>query len=267
MSRAAHPFKEIDLDGMRIASLTRLELLRYVFDELDAGRGLYLVTANLDILRRFRMDARARALYERADLTVADGMPLVWASRLIGQPLPERIAGSELLSAAPSLIDGAAYSGHPIYLIGGSEGVAERAADLIEMRSPGARIAGIDDGHYDDPPSEEVLAELISKVRKSGAKIVIVALGSPKQEAIAVRLREAIEGVFIVGLGASLSFLAGDLPQAPRLMRRAGLEWLFRLGTEPRRLARRYLVDGLPFALRLLMSSMMAMVMSAFRRP
>lgn len=253
MTGRSHPFEEIELDGMRIARLTRLELLEYIFDELGSGRGLHLVTANIDILRRYRVDERARELYRAADIRVADGMPLVWASRLMGRALPERVAGSELLAG---IAEGAAYYEHPLFLIGGAEGVAERAADLIEMRYPGARVVGVDDGYFDDPPSEEATSRLIERIRDRRARIVIVALGSPKQEALASALRSGLDDVFIVGLGASLSFLTGHLPQAPRVLRRAGLEWLFRLASEPRRLARRYLIDGIPFALRLLWLSL-----------
>ncbi|NLE46966.1 MAG: WecB/TagA/CpsF family glycosyltransferase [Sandaracinaceae bacterium] len=245
----SHPFPEIELDGMRIASVTREELIAHIFEALDQGKGLHLVTANLDILRRSRLDPRARAFYEGADLRVADGMPLVWASRLMGHALPERVAGSELV---PAILTEAAQAAHSVYLIGGSEGVAERAADLIEMRFPGAKVAGYDDGYYDDPPDEEALDRLVKEVHESGARIVFIALGSPKQEVIAAALQQAIRGIFVVGVGASLSFLTGDLAQAPVALRRVGLEWLFRLVTEPRRLARRYLVHGVPFAFRLM---------------
>lgn len=245
---APHSLPCVDLFGMRIANLSAPELSDWIFDELDGGRGRWCVTANLDILQRFRGDLGARLLYGAADVTVADGMPLVWASRLAGCPLTERIAGSDL---TPLLSREAARRGHSIYLLGGGEGAALGAAEALRACAPGLRIAGVAAPSLSSPPTMRSLAPVLEEIARSGASLVFVALGSPKQEWVCAALRNRLPRVFCMGVGATFSFLAGQTPRAPRALQRLGLEWLHRLATEPRRLFSRYVIVGLPFAARL----------------
>lgn len=239
----------VDLLGMRIDKVTSRDLCTFVFDELDQGRGRWCVTANLDILQRFHRDLAARLLYDAADLRVADGMPLVWASKLLGEPLPERVAGSDLV---PLLAHEAARRGRSIYLLGGATGAALGAARVLRERDPDLKIAGIAAPHFSSPPTRRELAPVLEEIARSGASVIFVALGSPKQEWVCAAIRNRLPRVFCIGVGATFSFLAGQTPRAPVALQRLGLEWLHRLVTEPRRLFRRYVIVGLPFALRLL---------------
>lgn len=255
--------RAIDLHGVRIHAVTERQCIAHVLAGLDAGRGGWVVTPNLDILRRCVKEPEFKAMVEEADLVVADGMPLIWASRLQGTPLPERVAGSNLVS---TLSAGAAEVGRPIYLLGGAPGAAEAAAGVLKERFPALRIAGVHCppmGFEKDPSAMGRIAALIGEARPS---IVYVALGSPKQELVIRRLRSAAAGAWWLGVGISLSFLCGDVRRAPMWMQRTGLEWTHRLVQEPRRLMRRYLVDGAPFALRLLGSSLVRRVIGGAGR-
>jgi len=203
------------------------------------------------------------ALVAEADLVVADGMPLVWASKLQGTPLPERVAGSNLIS---TLSKAAAERGRSVYLIGGAPGTAEGAARVLQSRYPNLKIAG-----YYYPPlgfehDPKEMANIIANLAASKADIIYIALGSPKQERLIARLRPILPQAWWMGVGNSFSFLCGDVRRAPRWMQKVGLEWSHRLLQEPRRLFKRYIVVGIPFAARLLSRSALRGVAQRFNR-
>lgn len=252
MPPSADVLPQIRLRGIPIHAVRGRECVEHVFASLASGHGGWIVTPNLDHLRRLTRDASFRELCARADLRVADGMPLLWAARLQRTPLPERVAGSNLIW---TLSERAAREGRSVYLLGGDPGTAEEAARVLRERSPSLRIAGI----ACPPPGFERDArtsdELASAIERSGADLVLVALGSPKQEQVIDAWRARLPRAWWIGIGISFSFVAGRVQRAPLWMQRAGLEWLHRLAQEPRRLARRYLIDGLPFAASLLARS------------
>jgi N-acetylglucosaminyldiphosphoundecaprenol N-acetyl-beta-D-mannosaminyltransferase len=246
------PLQQVDLLGMSLACCTEQQLLEQLSQELEARRGGWLVTANLDFLRRHHIDARLRALYAEADLRVADGMPLVWAAWLQGTPLPERIAGASLMRP---LADVASRVGRRLYLLGGDTGVAEQAANVLRQEFPRLEIAGWSSPMLPAEPGPEAVLPLIDVLRDARADLVLVALGSPKQEWLIQKLRAALPACWFVGVGMSFSFLVGHMARAPQWMQKSGLEWLHRLLSEPRRLGTRYLVHGAPFGLELLARS------------
>lgn len=239
----------VDLLGVRFHAVTEAQAIAHVLDALDAGRGGTVVTPNLDHLRRCVRHAEYRAIVGRADLVVADGMPLVWASRIAGTPLPERVAGSNLV---PHLTGAAAARGRSVYFLGGVEGTAEGAARILRERHPSLRVAGTwyPPFGFEERPDE--MARLEADVVGSAPDVVYVGLGSPKQEKLIERLRPRLPQTWWMGVGISFSFVTGDVRRAPEWMRRTGIEWVHRLASEPRRLGRRYLVEGIPFGLRLL---------------
>jgi N-acetylglucosaminyldiphosphoundecaprenol N-acetyl-beta-D-mannosaminyltransferase len=242
----------IDLQGIVFDAITESETCDRIVDALQQQRGGSVVTINLDHFIRCNRFPRYRSLVSRADLVVADGMPLIWASRLQGTPLPERVAGSTLcLSLARAL----AARGKSLFLLGGNPGVAKQAARVLKERFPGLHIAGTyfpAFGFEKDPAQIEAIRHLL---QNSKPDMVYVALGSPKQEELIDRLRKDFPNMWWMGVGISLSFIAGEVERAPLWVQRLGLEWFHRLGQEPKRLAKRYLVDGIPFAIRLLTSS------------
>lgn len=229
--------------GMKLAQMSARDLLQLIVGGLEAGQGGWLVTANLDILLRYRQDLKARAAYDAADVLVADGMSLVWASRLQGQPLPERIAGADLIVP---LAEECEKRGFSMCLFGGRPTSAERAAKELQIRFPGLRIDGFSDFWFSSPPSVEEIEQARTTLTK-GYDVVFVGLGSPKQEHLIKALRPLFPKSWMVGVGSSLSFISGDLHRAPVWLQRLGLEWTHRLLQEPKRLGRRYLAHDLPF--------------------
>lgn len=244
--------KQVRLLGVRFDALRERQVVEHVIRASRSGRGGWIVTPNLDHLRRCRYDAPFRAMVEEADLVVADGMPLIWASHLQGTPLPQRVAGSSLVD---TLACAAAQAGVSLFLLGGNRGAAEGAADVLQRKNPQLRIAG---WHY--PPmgfehDAAQMAQIVAALRRTDPGIVYVGLGSPKQEILIRRLMGDFPHIWWVGVGISLSFLSGDVRRAPRWVQRLGLEWAHRLCQEPRRLFKRYIVDGLPFGIRLFFSA------------
>ncbi|MBB2945503.1 N-acetylglucosaminyldiphosphoundecaprenol N-acetyl-beta-D-mannosaminyltransferase [Actinoplanes lutulentus] len=251
-------FDRVHLDGTGIDRITEDEVVAVVRDALANGRGGRIITPNIDILRRAAADPRARRHLDDADLIVADGMPLVWASRLGGAPLPERVAGSSLIW---SLSRGLGRDQRSIFVIGGApagDGVAcgaTRAAARLAAESPGLRIAGAISPPFGFERRESGYARFRTEVIEARPDLVFVGLGFPKQEHVIERLRERLPSTWFIGCGAAVNFVAGDVHRAPRWMQRTGLEWAHRLGAEPRRLAGRYLRHDAPYALRLLARS------------
>lgn len=240
--------RSIRLMGVRLEVVTERQAVEHVLAELGGGRGGQVVTVNLDILRRCDRDPSFREHVNRAPLVVADGMPLVWVSRVRGTPLPERVAGSSMVG---SLAVAAAGAGRSIFLLGGAPGAAEGAMDTLRKTAPGLQVVGAYCPAFGFEKDPGELRRIEDALAAASPDIVYVALGSPKQEHLIERLRPMFPNAWFLGVGISLGFLSGQVKRAPRLVQAAGLEWVHRLVQEPRRLARRYLVDGIPFAIRL----------------
>jgi N-acetylglucosaminyldiphosphoundecaprenol N-acetyl-beta-D-mannosaminyltransferase len=238
--------------GLRISAVTEEEAVATIIESAVAKRGQWTITANLDHLRRYHREPLAQRLLESADTVVADGAPLIWASRIAGTPLPERVAGADMVW---SISDAATRSGIPILLLGGNTGVGERAAIVLRERFPDIKICGTLCPPYGFDTDESQLALVEQLAKKASPGIVLVALGFPKQDVLIERLRAVLPCASLVGIGISLSFIAGDIRRSPAWTRRLGLEWCHRMVQEPRRLVRRYLVRGIPFAISLLGSA------------
>ncbi|MEU8245262.1 WecB/TagA/CpsF family glycosyltransferase [Nonomuraea sp. NPDC048916] len=235
--------------GITVDRLTESQVVERVAAELESGRGGRIVTPNVDICRSAGRDPALKELVDSADLVVADGMPLVWASRLLGTPLPERVTGADLIWSLSKL---AARRGWPIYLLGGPPGVAVAAARELTGCYPRLQVCGVESPPYSFDQTGSGRERVLRRVTAARPRLVFVGLGFPRQDLLVARLRERLPGAWFVGCGSAIAFASGAVPRAPGWMRRSGLEWSFRLVSEPGRLARRYLVDDLPFALRLL---------------
>ncbi|GID96741.1 WecB/TagA/CpsF family glycosyltransferase [Amorphoplanes digitatis] len=248
-------FDRVHLDGTGIDRITEAEVVAVVREAITLGRGGRILTPNVDILRQAQIDAGVRVHLDDADLIVADGMPLVWASRLSGTPLPERIAGSSLIW---SLSRGLGHDRRSIFVIGGAPGAdgaqngAARAADRLARECPGLRIAGTSCPQFGFEKKKRTYARFLAEVVRAKPDLVFVGLGFPKQEKVITRLRAEMPKAWFIGCGAAVNFVAGDVERAPLWMQRTGLEWAHRLGTEPGRLAKRYLKHDAPYAMRLL---------------
>lgn len=247
--------RRISLMGMQIDHVTEGQAVATIGESLSAGRGGWVITPNLEHLRRFHKEKSLKGYFEQADLVLADGMPLVWASRLKGTPLPARVAGSDLIW---SLSMEAARRGRSVFVLGGTREAGWQAAVRLQERCPGLRIAGMvypPHGFENDRRAMDQIAETIEEVSPD---IVYVGLGFPKQERVIAYLRDRFPQTWFLGIGISIGFVGGQVARAPVWMQRLGLEWLHRLAQEPRRLGRRYLLQGLPFAARLLVHGAMS---------
>jgi N-acetylglucosaminyldiphosphoundecaprenol N-acetyl-beta-D-mannosaminyltransferase len=212
----------------------------------DGGRH-QVVTVNTDFVRIADRYPDYRELLNAADLAVPDGMPLVWLSRLTGRPLVERVAGIELVEEVCRL---GAREGIGLFLLGARPGVAERAGRSLAARYAGLRITGVFVPPFRARTPEDDRA-MVDAIRAAGRSILLVALGAPRQDRfIAANLAE-LDVPVAIGVGGTLDILAGAIPRAPQWMQRHGLEWLWRLIQEPRRLWRRYLLEDVPLVVRI----------------
>jgi N-acetylglucosaminyldiphosphoundecaprenol N-acetyl-beta-D-mannosaminyltransferase len=232
-----------------VMPLREADVARYVTEAWSRGDGGSIVTLNVDILRAATKDHRLAELVSDAEIVVADGMPVVWATSMAGAPVPERVTGASLVS---TLAEAAARSGRSVFLIGGDPGIPEAAGRALTERFPGLRIVGADSPPFGFEKNENQLRDLVTRVAAARPDLVLVGLGFPKQEHLIARLRQVVPHAWMLGCGAGIPMAAGQFSRAPELLQRLGAEWLHRLFLEPRRLARRYLVHDLPFALLLL---------------
>lgn len=228
----------ITFDRVRMAEATR-RILDWC-TEPPAGNGCRMVvTPNVDHAVQFQQREGLRTAYGSAALMLVDGAPIVWASRLLGRPLPERVAGSDLV---PALFDAA----RPlrIFLLGAAPGVAARAAARVAAAWPHVSVVGTDSpplGFEDDLAENE---RIVHKIADAAPDLLIVGLGAPKQEIWTHQHLGRIRAKVAICAGATIDFLAGEKRRSPPWMRRIGLEWLYRVSREPRRLARRYARDA-----------------------
>ncbi len=198
---------------------------------LAQNRFAHVVTFGSEMAILARRDPAYRDVINKADLVVPDTIGVVYATRILGWPAPERVPGVELVER---LCDECARRGIPVFLLGGEEKVAERAAQALTTLYSGLRIVGTQNGYFNPTDETGVLA----RIRGSGAKLVLVALGFPQQEFWIRAHAEALGPVVCIGVGGTLDVLSGKFPRAPQAMRRLGLEWLYRLAREPKRLKR-----------------------------
>jgi N-acetylglucosaminyldiphosphoundecaprenol N-acetyl-beta-D-mannosaminyltransferase len=185
-------------------------------------------------------DEEMRDSIAQADLLVADGQSVVWAARLLGRPLPARVAGIDLMHRTIELAEERGYS---IYILGARQEVLERAIDRLRKAHPALRIAGYRNGYFSESDDSAVAAA----IGESGADILFVAIGSPRKEHFLGRHGRGLGVPYVMGVGGSIDVVAGVTRRAPAWMQRLGLEWAFRLLQEPRRLFRRYLVTNARF--------------------
>lgn len=237
----------VSLFGIKIHRLTMSEAVAQLREWTNAEETAcrFVVTPNVDHAVMFRERADMRKAYEGASLVVADGWPVVAASRLLGRSLPHRIPGSDL---APALFDTTRDGSKlRVYLLGAASGVAERAAEKMAAQWPNVEVVGT----YSPPlgfeknPAEN--AAIVERINATQTDVLIVGLGAPKQELWTAAHREQLKVKTALCIGATIDFLAGEKARAPMWMRRCGLEWLHRVASEPKRLFRRYARDAWVF--------------------
>lgn len=233
-------YPRVDILGCPFNAVSLSETASEIASAVQNGGSLHIVTANVDFIMFARRDADFREEVYRASLVVADGVPVLWAAKLFGEPLRGRVNGTELVLECVKI----SQSGNvPVAMIGGDFELTRRAAEALNRDYPGAILEPIQTPFPLDGAANE---ELVARIRDIGAKIVLVALGMPKQERWIQAYLDACGANVGIGIGSAFDQLSGSKPRAPVWMRNSGLEWFHRMLLEPRRLGKRYLVDDMP---------------------
>ena len=239
-----------NLFRLEFEDLTQAGLVDRIGEAIRARERCWIVTVNVNLLCLAHRDPSFRQVVERAEIRTADGMPIVWMSRLRGRPLTARVTGADLMVP---LATRAAQEGWRLFLCGGAPGVADRAAAELLRRAPGVNVVGTaspsfaDLAELTDPDAN---AGLLGAIRAAAPDVLLVAFGAPKQERWidAHRTSGALVVPVAIGVGGSFDFLVGQQSRAPGWMQRGGLEWIHRALTQPGRLGPRYARDALTFA-------------------
>jgi N-acetylglucosaminyldiphosphoundecaprenol N-acetyl-beta-D-mannosaminyltransferase len=230
----------VEVLGCALDAVDMDEAVARIDEAIGERRFLRHADLNGAIVVAMQGDDELRESIVGADLLVADGQSVVWAARLLGRPLPARVAGIDLMHRTIELAERRGYS---IYILGARQEVLERAVERLTADHPDLKIAGYRNGYFDDSEDPAVAAA----IRESGADILFVAISSPRKEYFLGRYGRGLGVPYVMGVGGSIDVVAGVARRAPMWMQRVGLEWAFRLVQEPRRLFRRYLVTNARF--------------------
>jgi len=229
----------VRLGQIPIDRLTFAEAIDAIEGLVLAGCGGTVFTPNVDHIVLAEEDERFRLAYGQTDLSLVDGVPVVWASRLFSSRLPEKVSGSDIMRP---LAGRAAARGWRVYLLGAAPGVAQRVKEIFERDYPGINVVGTGSPKIDIGKEVAEQQAIVEEVRATRPDILFLALGAPKQEIWAHRVRQLLKPAVIIGVGATFDFIAGTAKRAPPWVAAAGFEWLYRLAHDPRRLWKRYLV-------------------------
>lgn len=240
--------KTVPILNCEFGSVTLGDTVDWARDWIASGRSGYICTVNVAILMMMRSDPNLQRFVDGASLVVADGQPLVWASNLQAERLPERVTGVDLVEELCVLASREAFG---VYFLGAKREVIETAVNRLKERNPALRVAGIADGYFgpDEAP------ERARAVRESGAKLLFVGMGVPRQEEFLESQWDELGVSLAVPVGGSFEVMAGTARRAPVFLQKIGMEWAFRLAQEPRRLWKRYLVTNTQFIFHLLRSA------------
>ncbi|PIL44768.1 glycosyltransferase [Massilia eurypsychrophila] len=233
--------ERITMMGCQIDNLSMEDTLATIEGFIRSGLPHQHVVVNVDKLVKASRDEQLRRIINECALINADGMPVVWASRLLGKPLKERVAGVDLFEA---LMARAAGKGWRVFLLGAREDVVQAVRETYLRKYPQLAIAGVRNGYWNGEQEE---AAVVEQIRASGADLLFVAISSPKKEQFLGRYQAAMKIPFAMGVGGTFDVAIGKVKRAPRWMQKAGLEWFFRFLQEPRRMFRRYFIDDMAF--------------------
>ena len=223
-----------------IDNLSMNEVLAEIDKLIQENKNAYVVTPNVDHIVQLERGGELVDVYRNADLILADGKPLIWISKWYGTPIKEKVSGSDLF---PLLCKMAAEKEYTMYFLGAAKGVAAKAADNLMKKYKGLKVVGTYSPAYEFEKDEVEMQRIEQMIKNAHPHILIVGLGCPKQELFIFHNRDRLGVPLSLGLGASIDFEAGNIKRAPKWMRDNGLEWLYRITQDPKRLAKRYLID------------------------
>lgn len=218
-----------DILGVQVDNVTIEEAYQKLLSLLKEDKTSMIITPNSEILYAAYHDPELFAVLNRADMLIADGIGVVYASKILKKPLPERVAGFDLLSR---VMEHAAEQNIKLFFLGAKPGVADAAKEKLKEKYPGIQIVGTNDGYFKDEN------DVIEKINNSGADLLLVCLGAPKQEFFMDRWKDKLKVKACIGAGGSLDVFAGTVKRAPEFFCKFGLEWFYRLIKEPWRLGR-----------------------------
>lgn len=216
---------------IRIHAVTMKEALEWAVEKVSEGKPALICTANAEMIMAAQTDKELARILNRSDLVVADGAGVLWAGEKLGTPFPERVTGADF---SGELLKKAAQLSWPVYFLGGAPGVAAKAAKRFMETEVPFTLAGCHDGYFDREEEKKILED----IRRSGAKLLLVGLGVPKQEKWLWNHREELGPVLAMGIGGCFDVMSGNLPRAPLWMQRNRLEWAYRLYLQPSRIGR-----------------------------
>ena len=231
----------VNLFGIKIHNIMMGEAIQRIDEMIRTNRKGYIVTPNVDHVVKLQKDDEFRKVYSSASLVLTDGMPLVWASRLVGNGIVERVAGSDLM---PELCRYAWENGSRIFMLGAGPGVAVKAAESLRERYEGIMIDTYSPSYGFEKNMEEN-EHIINMINEAKPDILFVGVGAPKQEKWLYNNLDKLDVKVGLGVGASIDFIAGNIRRAPKWMQKSGLEWFYRFISEPGRLFRRYFIEDM----------------------
>ena len=236
--------KRIELLGINIDNYTMEETIIEIERLINYDKSSIIFTPNVHRIVSAYKDKFIREIYDNADMLIPDGLPLVWASKILRKPLRERVAGSDLF---PYFCQNAAKKGYKIFLLGAEAGVAKKVKEILSKKIPNLQIVGTYSPSHDFENNKEENAKIIELIKKSKSDILFLGLGFPKEEKWLWKNKNEIKIPVSIGVGATFDFIAGNIKRAPKWIQKIGLEWFFRLCQEPRRLWKRYLIGNTIF--------------------
>ena len=220
---------KIDVMGVKFDNVTMAEALEKAHELIRQEGASYCVTPNAEIVYEAMKNEEFCTLIDGASLVLPDGAGVVLGAKILGTPLKEKVAGVDFAANLCALM---AQEGYKLYLLGSKPGVAELAAEKLKEKNPALNICGMADGYFKDE------AAVVEKINASGAAVLFVCLGAPKQEVFMQNHKQELQVRLMIGLGGSLDSFAGTVKRAPKWMIRLNLEWFYRLVKEPKRLGR-----------------------------
>lgn len=230
--------QEVSVFGVKLSATTIPEASALVERSIRERQKVYICVADANALLAARKDATLNEIYRNAALSLPDGMPIVWLSKLLGKSGVERVRGTDFMRAITAMSCGL---GLRHFYLGGAPGIAATLSEKLTAAHPGLEVAGALCPPFRELSADENL-EMIETINSARPDVLWIGLGAPKQERWMAANFDRIDAPVMIGVGAAFDFLAGTKPEAPKWLQRSGLEWLFRLACEPRRLWRRYAV-------------------------
>jgi N-acetylglucosaminyldiphosphoundecaprenol N-acetyl-beta-D-mannosaminyltransferase len=236
--------RKISMFNIKFDNYSFHDLFEFIDETIKKNEQKYILTCNVDHIIKIQKDKEFNNVYKNAHAVVADGMPVIWASKILKKPLKEKVSGSDIFDVLGNRFE---KKGHKLFFLGAAEGVAEKAKKNLINRYPNINIVGTYSPSYGFENDEEENRKILKLLSEIKPDILLVGVGAPKQEKWIYKYYKEYKIPISIGVGATFDFLAENVTRAPRILQKIGLEWCWRLLQEPSRLWKRYLVEDTKF--------------------